>query len=99
MSQFPRSQSPGRRRRPARPTLLGLFFPVVTLDGPDAHAQSVRELLGTAADAARKRAFSADADMPADMPPTYVACCADDPVVPPANSLILFSALRKARIA
>lgn len=85
-------------RMAARPTVVGLFFPVVKLDGTAAHGQSRRELLGEPMDAARASAFSADNAIPADMPPTYVACCADDPVVPAANSLAMFDALQKADI-
>jgi acetyl esterase/lipase len=82
----------------AAPTVLGLFFPVVSLSGPLAHAQSRTELLGPAPDEARARALSADAGPLAGMPPTYVACAADDPVVDPANSLRLFGALRAAKV-
>lgn len=82
----------------AAPRVLGLFFPVVSLSGPTAHAQSRAELLGPTPDEARARALAGDADLPADMPPTYVACAADDPVVDPANSLRLFGALRAAKV-
>jgi acetyl esterase/lipase len=85
-------------RLPATPTVLGLFFPVVALSGPMAHAQSRAELLGPAPDEARARALAGDADLPPDMPPTYVACAADDPVVDPANSLRLYQALRTAKV-
>ena len=82
----------------ATPRVLGLFFPVVSLSGPGAHAQSRAELLGPMPDEARARALSSDADLPGDMPPTYVACAADDPVVDPANSQRLFDALRAAKV-
>jgi acetyl esterase/lipase len=82
----------------AAPTLLGLFFPVVALSGPLAHAQSRAELLGSSPDEARAQALAADAGVTARMPPTYVACAADDPVVDPANSLRLFAALRAAKV-
>ncbi|MEO5774314.1 MAG: alpha/beta hydrolase [Sphingomicrobium sp.] len=85
-------------RLSARPTVLGLFFPVVKMEGPAAHGQSKRELLGATADPARMHIYSADTDLPADMPPSYLACCADDPVVPPANSLAMFNALQSAHI-
>lgn len=85
-------------RLSARPTALGLFFPVIKMDGPAVHGQSRRELLGEAADPARARLFSADADLPADMPPTYVAHPVNDPSVPVANSFAMFEALQKAKI-
>lgn len=80
-----------------RPVVAGLFFPVITL-GPDAHGQSKRELLGADTSEARIRRFSAENDLPADMPPTFVAHAANDPVVPHANSLRMFSALQAAKI-
>ncbi|MES2445322.1 MAG: alpha/beta hydrolase [Pseudomonadota bacterium] len=81
----------------ARPTVLGLFFPVITL-GPDAHGQSKRELLGADTSEARIRRFSAENGLPADMPPTFVAHAANDPVVPHANSIRMFTALQAAKI-
>ncbi len=86
-------------RLAARPTVLGLYFPVITMEEPSAHKQSVHELLGASPTPDRRRAYSADTDLPVDMPPTYVACCADDPVVPPANSLAMYNALQSAHIA
>jgi len=86
-------------RLSAAPAVLGLFFPVIELLGPAAHGESRRELLGDKATDDRARAFSADTDLPADMPPTYVACAADDPVVSPLNSIAMFDALQKAKIA
>jgi acetyl esterase/lipase len=82
----------------ARPVALGLFFPVITLLGPAAHATSKRELLGSDLSDARIRQYSAEADLSVDMPPSFLALAANDPVVPPANSLIMFEALQKAHI-
>jgi acetyl esterase/lipase len=84
------SQSP-------RPTVAGLFFPVITL-GPDAHAQSRRELLGADTSEARIKRFSAEDALPADMPPTFLAHAANDPSVPHANSIRMFTALQQAKI-
>jgi acetyl esterase/lipase len=82
----------------ARPAVLGLFFPVISMQEPDAHAASKHELLGDDVPAARAREFSADTDLPADMPPTFVAHAANDPVVSPANSVRMFAALQAAKI-
>lgn len=81
-----------------RPTVAGLFFPVITMTEPAAHAHSKRELLGADAGPARVARFSAEQDLPADMPPTFVAHAANDRVVNPANSLTMFAALQAARI-
>ncbi|HVJ00881.1 MAG TPA: alpha/beta hydrolase [Sphingomonas sp.] len=82
----------------ARPAVAGLFFPVITMRLPHAHGQSRRELLGKDTSPERIARFSAESDLPADMPPTFVAHAADDPVVPPPNSLTMFSALQAAKI-
>lgn len=84
--------------QPARPTVAGLFFPVITMAEPAAHAHSKRELLGGDASPARIARFSAENDLPADMPPTLVAHAANDPVVSAANSLTMFTALQAAKI-
>jgi acetyl esterase/lipase len=82
----------------ARPIVAGLFFPVITMAEPAAHAHSRAELLGGDATPARIARYSAENDLPADMPPTLVAHAADDPVVSPANSLAMFAALQAAKI-
>ncbi len=85
-------------RGSARPVVAGLFFPVITMKDPHAHKQSRRELLGADAGPARIARFSAENDLPADMPPTFLAHAADDPVVHRANSLTMFDALQAAKI-
>jgi acetyl esterase/lipase len=85
-------------RLSAKPVALGLFFPVITLLGASAHAVSKRELLGSDASEARARQYSAETDIPADMPPTFLALAANDPVVPPANALLMFEALQRSHI-
>ncbi|MFE8583540.1 alpha/beta hydrolase [Sphingomonas sp. NCPPB 2930] len=80
----------------AQPTTLltvGLLFPVITMTQPFAHAQSKRELLGRDAGAGRAARYSAERDLPADMPPTFLGHAADDPVVPVANSIAMFQAV------
>ncbi|USU10086.1 alpha/beta hydrolase [Sphingomonadaceae bacterium OTU29MARTA1] len=82
----------------ARPDVAGLFFPVVTMLDDGVHAQSRRELLGThAAGADWQRRYSAQIDLPADMPPTFVAANADDPVVPARNAVLMYEALKAAK--
>jgi acetyl esterase/lipase len=85
-------------RQSARPVALGLFFPVITMLEPSAHAVSRRELLGPDMSEARSRHFSAETDIPPEMPPTFLALAANDPVVPPANAFLMFEALQHAHI-
>lgn len=86
-------------RLSARPDVAGLFFPVITMFDDGVHAQSRRELLGDhAADPAWQRRYAAQVDLPADMPPTFVAANADDPVVPPRNAVLMLEALHAAKV-
>lgn len=86
-------------RLPARPDVAGLFFPVITMADSGVHAQSRRELLAEhAADPAWQRRYSIEQNLPADMPPTWVACNGDDPVVPAKNSLLMYEALHTAKV-
>lgn len=77
-------------RQPTTIRAVGLFFPVITMTQGFAHGQSKRELLGGNADAAR---YSAELNLPADMPPTFLGHAADDTVVPVANSIAMFQAV------
>ena len=86
-------------RLSATPTVAGLFYPVITMFDEGVHAQSRRELLGAnAASPDFQRRYSAQVDLPADMPPTFIACNADDPVVPFKNSLLMIEALHTAKV-
>jgi len=86
-------------RLSARPALAGLFYPVVTMFDPGVHAQSRRELLGAhGTNPEWQRRYSAQIDLPADMPPTFVTCNGDDPAVPMRNSLLMYEALHAAAI-
>lgn len=77
-------------RQPMILKAVGLFFPVITMTQAFAHGQSKRELLGGRGDAAR---YSAELNLPADMPPTFLGHAADDKVVPVANSIAMFQAV------
>jgi acetyl esterase/lipase len=83
---------------PARPDFAGLFFPVITMADPHAHGASRRNLIGAAPSAERIRRWSLEQSVPAQMPPTFISAAADDKVVPVENSLMMFSALRAAKV-
>lgn len=86
-------------RLAARPAIAGLFYPVITMFDDGVHASSRRELLVShAADPDWQRRYSAQADLPADMPPTFIAANADDPSVPPRNAVLMYEALQAAKV-
>jgi len=84
---------------PTRPMAAGLFYPVITMTAPHAHGGSLQHLLGRNPTEAARLAISAEQNIPADAPPTFIAAAADDPVVPMQNSLLMFQALRARGIA
>lgn len=82
----------------ARPDIAGVFFPVITTRAPYAHAASAKNLLGSDPSEASLKRTSINEIISADMPPTLVAHTINDPVVPTANSLLLFQGLRDKKI-
>jgi acetyl esterase/lipase len=86
-------------RLPTRPMAAGLFYPVITMTAPHAHGGSLKALLGANPTEAQRLAVSAEHDIPADAPPTFIAAAADDRVVPMQNSLLMFQALQARKIA
>lgn len=85
-------------RLPSRPAFAGMFFPVVTMTAPHAHAPSRRNLIGRDATPERVARWSLEQNVPADMPPTFLAVAADDRVVPAENSLMMFTALLARKV-
>ncbi len=84
-----------------RPDFVIPVYPVVTMQDDIAHRWSRNSLLGKGAKnqtQERKDEFSMELNVPANMPPTYVVVCDDDPVVIPENSLRLYDALQTAGI-
>jgi acetyl esterase/lipase len=77
----------------ARPDLVGLLYPVVSLETPFTHGGSRDMLLGPDAPAALRHAASVEHRVTADTPPTFLVHAADDGLVPVANSIALFTAL------
>ena len=84
-----------------RPDFVIPVYPVVSMQDDIAHRWSRNSLLGKGKKnqtQARKDEFSMELNVPADMPPTYLVVCDDDPVVIPENSLRLYDALQAAGI-
>jgi acetyl esterase/lipase len=77
----------------ARPDLVGLLYPVISLEAPFTHGGSRDMLLGADASPALRHAGSVEARVTADTPPTFLAHAADDGLVPVANSLAMLSVL------
>jgi acetyl esterase/lipase len=78
----------------ARPDFACLSCPVITMAAPYAHAGSRRQLLGETPTPAAVERTSCERRVTADTPPVFLLHAADDPVVPPDNSLMMAQALR-----
>ncbi|EJL34351.1 alpha/beta hydrolase [Novosphingobium sp. AP12] len=77
----------------ARPALVGMIYPVVTLARPFAHAGSRDALLGPASSSAARKAGSIENRVARDTPPVFLAAASDDGLVPIANSVAMYGAM------
>lgn len=83
----------------ARPAVVALCYPVITMMEPWPHKGSVKELLGAdPAEAARMKA-SIERNVPADAAPAFVCGTTDDPAVPMHNSWLAYEAWKARKIA
>ena len=80
-----------------RPDFLVLVFPVITMQGPHAHGTSRRALLGENPTAELERRWSADQQVTANTPPTFLVHSSEDTTVVVENSLLFYQAMRRAR--
>lgn len=80
----------------ARPDLVGLLYPVVSLSQPFTHGGSRDNLLGASADEAQRRRYSVESAVDAQTAPCFLIHAGDDGLVPVANSLALYTALHTA---
>lgn len=81
-----------------RPDFVMPIYPVVSMQDDIAHRRSRKSLLGKNQSQERKNEFSLEANVPENMPPTYIVVAKDDPVVDYNNSLRLFDALQEKNI-
>jgi acetyl esterase/lipase len=81
----------------SRPDLAVLCYPVITM-GENTHDGSRQRLLGESPTATQIEALSAEKNVRADTPPTFMWHTVDDPAVSVANVLLYAEALRKVRV-
>jgi acetyl esterase/lipase len=82
----------------SRPDFMILSYPVITFTEPHLHRGSRNSLLGENPDPALVDLLSNEKQVTAQTPPAFLFHTADDPVVPVENSLMFYSALRKAGV-
>src|SRR5580658_1835756 len=84
-------------RAGSRPDFLVLCYPVITF-GAFAHQGSKRNLLGENPDPALVENLSNELQVTKDTPPTFLFVTTTDATVPVENSVMFYSALRKAGV-
>ena len=82
----------------ARPDFAGLIYPVLTMIPPNRTRISTLTLLGPNPTLEVSAEWSVDLHVTDDAPTTFLAHATDDPIAPVENSLLMFSALRKAHV-
>jgi acetyl esterase/lipase len=92
--------SPGDEidRMSSRPDFLVLIYPVITCSEPFLHALSCENLLGPHPDPGLAAVVSSEKHVTPKTPPTFLFHAYDDATVPVENSVVFFSALRKAGV-
>jgi len=85
-------------RENSRPDAGILCYPVITLEGPFAHAGSRKNLLGPNLGPELTRSLSNQLQVTPQTPPCFLWHCALDSVVAVENSLLFAAALRQANV-
>lgn len=83
----------------ARPDFSILIYPVITFVSPAIHSGSMKALLGENQTEELKKRFSAELNVTAETPPTFLVHAGDDTGVPVENSLLYYAALRAKGVA
>ncbi len=78
-----------------RPDFVALLYPVVSMDEPNVHMGSRKNLIGAAPSPERLAEFSLEKRARAGLPPYFLVHAKDDKGVPPANSELLAAALKE----
>jgi acetyl esterase/lipase len=82
----------------ARPDFLVLVYPVITLSGPSAHVGSRESLAGKSPAPELIEALSTHLRVTDRTPPTFLVHGGTDTAVPADNSVLFYSALRRAGV-
>ncbi|MER2196346.1 alpha/beta hydrolase [Methylobacterium brachiatum] len=83
---------------PVRPVLAGLIYPVITMRKPFDRTATRRILVGDEVTPFEMKTYSVDLQVGPETPPTFLVQAIDDPVAVADHPLLMFTALRKARV-
>lgn len=82
----------------ARPDFMILIYPVISMEEAYTHTGSMDALLGKNPNQKLLRMYSSNKQVNNQTPPTFLLHCADDDVVPVANSTMMFESLQEHNI-
>ncbi|WP_263385210.1 alpha/beta hydrolase [Granulicella arctica] len=85
-------------RQGSRPDFLILAYPVITFKPPYVHGGSKKYLLGDHPAPALVQSLSAETQVNARTPPTFIFSTTDDGTVPVMNSVLFYQALVAAKV-
>ena len=83
---------------PSRPDFAGLIYPVITVRPPFDTTRAKFWLVGAHPTPEEARDWSVDTHVDGATPPVFLAQAVDDPIAAIDNSLIMFDALRRAKV-
>ena len=81
-----------------RPDFLVLVYPVITMQGPEAHGGCIKNLLGDNPDPALLKECSTQLFVDAKTPPAFILHTTADQAVPVANAVLFYDACVKAGV-
>jgi acetyl esterase/lipase len=82
-----------------RPDFTILVYAVISMKDGITNAVCKKNLLGANPDPALVESLSNETQVTPQTPPTILFACADDPLVPIANDLLMYAALQKAGVS
>ena len=85
-------------RESCRPDFMILAYPVISFSGPHIHQHSRKMLLGEKPDPKLVKELSNELQVARDTPPAFIMHTAEDTGVLAENSLLFYSALRRAKV-
>ncbi|MCY2965814.1 MAG: alpha/beta hydrolase, partial [Planctomycetota bacterium] len=85
-------------KQSCRPDFAILCYPVITFTDPSTHAGSRRNLLGEKPDPELVKFYSTETQITDKTPPTFLFHTNEDTGVPPENSILFYTGLRKAKV-
>jgi acetyl esterase/lipase len=85
-------------KQSSRPDFAVLAYPVITMQDPYAHVGSRNALLGQRPNPDLVLAMSSELQVTTQTPPTFLFHTTEDQVVPVENSILFYSAMRRAGV-